>query len=84
MRINDSLMVDWHHNTTTKETICQLIDIDNNVIASGIAKAGHGDQFCKRTGRKLALTRALKQCNYDKTTRAKIWTVIKNRGVKIY
>ncbi len=84
MRINDSLMVDWHHNTTTKETICQLIDNNGNVIASGIAKAGHGDQFCKKTGRKLALIRALKTCQCPKSTRTEIWAVIKKKGVKIY
>jgi hypothetical protein len=43
------------------KTLCELVDADGNVAAFAIATCHPDEAFCKRTGRTLALTRALKE-----------------------
>lgn len=44
------------------------------VLSYGIATCHDNDQFCKATGRKLSLARALKKAGFTKTTRAEVWS----------
>lgn len=81
MKITDKIKIDWHHDVPQKSTTCIIIVDENQVSAS--AKCGHGDQFSKKIGRKVSLTKALKETDFDKSTRSTIWAVIWNRGVKI-
>lgn len=89
MRINKELRLKWSHNKNTKETACQIIDNNDQVVVSGLAKAWHKDPFCRKSGRKVSLTRALAVTDddgvkkLDKATRTQVWNVIVENGVKI-
>ena len=83
MKLFNDLRLNWAHNSSTKETICQLVDKDNKVVTSGIAKAFHKDNFCKATGRKLSLTRALKKSNFNKLERTAVWQIVEENGVNM-
>lgn len=48
----------------------------------GLAKCGVNDNFCKETGRKIALSRALK-CIDDKEVRTAIWNAYFVRDGKV-
>lgn len=53
-------------------TECAICGEDpDKPLALGRAICAKGDNFCKNTGRKIALSRAIK--DYDKPTRKKIW-----------
>jgi len=81
MKITDSIKIDWHHDVPNKTTSCVLTVNGTENIA--IAKCGHGDQFSRKAGRKLTLSRVLAKSGLDKATRTEIWSVIWTRGVKV-
>jgi crotonobetainyl-CoA:carnitine CoA-transferase CaiB-like acyl-CoA transferase len=57
-----------------RDTQCQLFDTaTEDVVAIGEAHTHITDQFCRKTGRKLAFDRALHAAAFDKATRAKLW-----------
>lgn len=68
-------------STKMRYTHCEIYTIDENgglkpnvkLIADGLAKCALGDNFQKRVGRKIALTRALKKTNLLKAERQKVW-----------
>lgn len=41
------------------------------------------DQFVKRIGRRLALTRAMKLASFNREERKEIWTALKAKGMRI-
>jgi len=47
-----------HSNVVFRYTICEIMRGDK-IVASGAAECHPKDNFCKDTGRKLALSRAL-------------------------
>lgn len=51
------------------------------IIGSGVSSCAPGDNFCKETGRKIALTRALDDCiaGVDKSFRRAAWKAYFNR-----
>lgn len=53
-------------------TTCELKKGDD-VIASGRSYCVPGDQFCKSTGRKNALKRAIADFSFNKDQRASLW-----------
>ena len=53
-----------------KITICHINDM---VHFAGIALCNPKDQFCKATGRKIALSHALKSIGLDKPARRQFW-----------
>lgn len=55
-------------------TICAL-GLDQNFAVEGIGVAviSPGDNFCKETGRRLSLKRAMMDAGLDKETRTQIW-----------
>lgn len=62
-----------------RQTVCMVVDPADHALAHGEAICAEGDNFCKNTGRKIALSRAIR--NYDKPTRKKIWDAyFKARG----
>lgn len=88
MKITDNITIDWHHDVPNKTTSCVLTlrnfnDLGNDREVSATSKCGHGDQFSRKTGRKLSLTRVLKIADLKKDIRTSIWAVIWSRGVKI-
>ena len=52
-------------------TACRLIDTNGDTLGVGVAKCVPEDNFCKATGRKLSLTRAL--AKWPKDLRQQIW-----------
>jgi hypothetical protein len=51
----------------------------SNLVLSGIASCHSQDNFCKDTGRKYALKRALDTSNFTKSERSVIWNTYLNR-----
>lgn len=89
MKITDSIKIDWHHNVENKTTSCVLTVTEKQGNMSfprefvAISKCGHGDQFSRKAGRKLTLTRVLKSSGLPKNIRTEIWAAIWSRGVKV-
>lgn len=80
MKITDSIQVDWRHDVPAKTTHCVLTNNDQQFTAK--SKCGHGDQFSRKAGRKITLTRVLSQANLPKETRREIWTKTWPNGIK--
>ena len=81
---DEVLFVDWIHNQMPYSeglhnyaTIC-IIKKNNVPERAGIARCSKKDNFCRETGRKISLARAVKI--YDKETRREIWETYLNRG----
>lgn len=56
-------------------TYCYLLkDRESLEVVSGGAYCRPPDQFCKATGRRIALTKALKASNLTKEERREVWT----------
>jgi 7-keto-8-aminopelargonate synthetase-like enzyme len=72
--VNDStLKVGFAHHRNLKAkpvTICTITG-GKDVVSSGAARCADHDNFCRATGRKLALTRAL--AKFDKAARSVVW-----------
>lgn len=58
-------------NPVRGTTQCFIKSRGHNVIAYGFALCSVEDNFCKNTGRKVSLTKALS--NFPKNDRAKVW-----------
>ena len=56
--------------------------IKPNLVAHAIVNVHYKDNFNRATGRKIALTRALKFMNLTKLERATVWEAYHNRGVE--
>ena len=89
MKLNDQISIDWHHSVSDKTTSCVLtVTIEEGVLSYqkefiAIAKCGHGDRFSRQAGRKLSVTRVLKNADLNREARAFIWSALKTRGVKL-
>ena len=80
---------DFRFNELPSETVCTIKrqDIRGYIVARGVAHCSKKDNFCKETGRKVSLTRAIEQIvrmNHvpvfkDKETRRKVWETYFNR-----
>ncbi len=79
----DSGGITWGGRTTSHRSItCELIDAEGKGAALGVAACHPKDNFCRETGRKLALTRAI--AGFDKAHRAAIWAVYLHRGDSVF
>ena len=62
---------------THRLSIVAILDEASRLaLACGHAKCSLQDNFCRRTGRKLALERALRKHKFDKADRAALWAVV--------
>ena len=67
--------------TKVRYTHCEIYTIHENgglrpevtLIADGLAKCAAGDNFQKKVGRKIALTRALQKTDLSKEQRMLVW-----------
>jgi hypothetical protein len=48
------------------------------ITRGGVARCATNDCFCKETGRKLSLARAMKNANLPKEERRVIWEIYRN------
>ena len=62
-------------------TECYLTKENNVILSVGHSHCTINDTFCKETGRKIALTRAV--CILPKEERKKIWMAYLNRKLKV-
>lgn len=59
-------------------TTCIIFDVKGDEISSGSANVHPRDNFSKETGRKISLTRAIK--NFNAEARTQIWNEYRNWG----
>lgn len=61
-------------------TFCGIMRDDDptKFPISGVAACTTNDHFCKETGRKLSLARAMKRANLPKEERTVIWELYRN------
>lgn len=81
--IVDKLKFRWQYGDEGRQvvTMCMIEDMDNNFIAGGNTTCGENDQFCRETGRRKSLARALKKASIklfiihekQKIWRAEVW-----------
>ena len=61
-------------------TTCTMADEEGNVLATGVAKCKPGDNFARTTGRRIALTKAIRNLagNFSagRALRKKVWAEI--------
>src|SRR5436190_23211783 len=65
-----------------RSTQCQLYEVagkDAQLISVGLTVCSQKDNFCKQTGRKIALTRALLDSELGKSDRTLVWEAYINR-----
>ena len=67
------------HPTLKGITECYLLKEDNAIIGMGNASCTINDCFCKETGRKIALARAVS--TLPKPERKKVWKAYLNRAL---
>lgn len=69
-----TLQVGWRHNAPASnnqpQTTCYIKD-DDEVVATGIATLSVKDNFCRNTGRKISLARAMER--YPTSVRKVFW-----------
>jgi len=65
------------HPSLNGITECCLLKEDNSIVTVGNASCAINDCFCKETGRKIALTRAVS--TLPKSERKKVWEAYLNR-----
>ena len=75
----ENYFISWSYPKTKKthQTIC-VIEVENTEIGIANAKCMKTDEYNKNLGRKLTLTRALKNANISKKDRTKIWDAYRN------
>ena len=73
--------ITWQHDIHSSggQTICYIEDKEAKTTFFASAFCSENDQYCKETGRKISLTRALKQTNFDKGQRKEVWETYLNR-----
>ena len=86
--------IDWLHYTTTipegsrrqakkahRQTVCD-IGFPNGEVFTGVSVCGRKDNFCREIGRKISLTRALKEAGFTYEGRQQVWKAYFNRKKK--
>lgn len=69
MRVEDLRIVFKYEDK--RKTTCSVLDENSQVLTQGVAICGSRDHFCRDTGRKYSMKRALEPLS--KETRTKIW-----------
>jgi len=78
-----NLVIKWYHDFMDfgqHQTCCEIVNGEFKYY--GTALCHKKDQFCKATGRKLSLARALKVAGLSKNERAKVWEDYRNMTPK--
>lgn len=86
--IVDKFKVRWRYvklensdDSITIETQCYIFYKCETDYVFGNSKCSNKDQFCKKTGRKLSLARAMNE-NFPKKLRTKFWESYRTMGGK--
>lgn len=79
-----SYFIDWRHiksevkSLSKFRTACSIRDEALQLVATDLAECSLKDNFCRETGRKISLTRAIRV--FDKSVRKQIWEAYFNRS----
>jgi hypothetical protein len=73
-----NLKIRWNYSKITPHTFCKICNMEDRIIGAGYAICAKGDCFCKETGRKISLARAMKQANLPKEERKVLWEIYRN------
>jgi hypothetical protein len=79
----DEYFVTWKHMISERVTECEIYRYNGDQKITTVKEQSYcspRDQYCKETGRKLSLTRALK--TFTASTRKLFWEAYFNRGAK--
>lgn len=71
---NKRYAIKWHHERGAKGSSCTIEEMVGETrvfVGTGVALCSVKDQFCKETGRRVSLARAIKE--FKRTERAQIW-----------
>jgi len=74
-----NLQIKWRY--AKPMTACFITNGSGSFIAGSRCVCAETDHFCKDTGRKISLTRALKEANMPKEERKVIWELYRNMKV---
>lgn len=83
---NQVIAVKFQHNQTgeNKGTKCLITkgkESDGEFVAAGFALLHPKDNFCKEKGRRVALAKALRDTDFNKTQKASFWEAYRNWGI---
>lgn len=70
--------VSFQHFRNAGITSCTVVA--KGMIYQGTARCSKDDNFCRETGRKTSLTKALNKSNLSKIQRKNIWNSYRNMG----
>ena len=75
-----NLNIRWHYSHSDKIGTACTISMDSLPfpVAEGMALCTKHDHFCKDTGRKLSLARAMDELRLPKEERTVIWELYRN------
>jgi hypothetical protein len=71
----------WRHESN-KGTSCLIRNYKDAIIGCGLTCCSISDNFCRETGRKLSLARAMKNASLGKEERTEIWEAYRTMGNK--
>ena len=71
-----NLTIKWRYAKPT--TACFITNAKGSFITGSRCRCSEKDHFCKDTGRKLSLLRALKEMDMPKEERKVIWLLYKD------
>ncbi len=72
--------ISWKHLVKEGRTICSIYK-DEKLIAAGIAHLSEKDQYNRAVGRKVSLTRGLKDAGMPRHERTFIWDTLRSKGI---
>jgi len=64
---------EFQYDQTSGTTVCSLLNGEKSLLSTGNSHCSVRDNFCKDTGRKVSLGRALKVLDLPKEGKKKIW-----------
>jgi len=68
----------WTYRYGLGNTCCSIRNYKYAIIGMGVATCSYKDHFCKDTGRRISLARALENANIPKEERKIIWEEYRN------
>ena len=79
-----SVFVSFRYDSGATRANVEIHNVDGPLVgAVDLAQTHPNDHFCKKTGRKIALARALKKTWLNKEQRAKVWNGLMEKGMRV-
>ena len=79
-----AVFVSFRYKSGTTRANVEIHNADGPLVGViDLAQTHPNDRFCKKTGRKIALARALKKTWLNKEQRAKVWNGLMEKGMRV-